>query len=120
MLLQTHLPVTELRVAADRRQRAGQGVSQRRYAPLITGCQQAQLLQQPQGSAPLGQGGDEVDDGIDNAPGDVAADAGDQQIPDLGASRLERIEATGEGEHHQQAEQDLRVAGDGIYGGKTG
>ncbi|MNE42306.1 hypothetical protein D3C80_1364250 [compost metagenome] len=120
VLVQASLPASELLVATDLGQQLRQRIADRQQGRRFPLRQQAQLLQQPQGAAALGQGGDEVDDGIDHAPGDVAADAGDQQLLDLRLPRLQGVEAAGEGEHHQQAEQDLGVAGDGIEGGKAG
>src|SRR4030095_8291481 len=61
-------------------------------------------------AAALGQAGNEVKCGINDAPREVAADGADKHSEDIFLSRLRHADGTGEGEHHNEAEDDLRKA----------
>ena len=66
-----------------------------------------------QPAAAFGQSAHQEHHGVDESPGEVAADRADKQHPDLLTLR-HRAERAGEGQRHDQAEEDLGDAGEGI------
>ena len=83
-----------------------------------------------QRAAAIDDGADQVHDGVDEAPGEVAAEGGDEHVAQLRAPGLGHRHGAGEAERHEQAEQHLhdpvdrmedRLAGDfGRGRGRTG
>ncbi len=58
----------------------------------------------------LAEAGHQIEDRINDSPGQIAAQRSDQHLADFAAAGVGDAERAGEGEHHDQPEQDFRDA----------
>jgi hypothetical protein len=70
--------------------------------------------------AALTQGSDQVNNRIGQAPGQIAANRGNQQLAHTFAAGTGHTEGAGESEGHDQAKQDFRQAGNRVEHGFGG
>ena len=68
----------------------------------------AHRLKHGEVGAPFGQAAHEIQNRVDDAPGQVAAQRADEHRAQIAAARLGDAQRAGEGEHHNQPEQHLR------------
>ena len=67
----------------------------------------ARTARRSQAAALLGQAAHQVQHAVDDAPGEVAAECADEHRADVLPPGLRDAERSGEGQHHDQAEQHL-------------
>jgi hypothetical protein len=90
------------RIGHDRWKRVGNDLMSRLWSRrLPKGAPQADR------PASFAKAAHEVEQGVDNAPGDIATDGGDEHCPHILAPCFGHAEGTGEGKDHDQAEEDL-------------
>jgi hypothetical protein len=65
-------------------------------------------VQDPQSTCAPDQDGHQVERRVDDPPGDIASECGDQYFPRFRLAALRHADRAGEGQHHDHAEQNLR------------